>query len=171
MLVRWLLRERWAGELLLARKFKTRSRLVLLAMVLGLPDILFSDKLILLDVLTASLLAAGILHLKLVLPYVEIRDRGIVFEGSLVSWLNMEGYSWEGEWNGKPPSEWCPLPDGTDCLRLSVRRRLSFLKPYVRIPVRREDVAIVDSLLKKYLSTVAMGSEAAPFHETGTTRG
>jgi hypothetical protein len=84
-------------------------------------------------------------------PKLEVRDRGILHHGRLISWLNIEGYDWEPSMPGASVVLSITRPQKT-ALRLHVARRLTFLPP-PRIAVRQEDSEQLETILNRHLST------------------
>jgi hypothetical protein len=100
-----------------------------------------------------SLLALiGVLSLYalIVLPHLEVRDRGLLYRGRLISWLNIERYEWESSFE---PGELVVFSMRTEkpVLRLHVSRLFSIL-PSPRIRVSKEHKEELEAILKRHLS-------------------
>jgi hypothetical protein len=105
LLCAWLFRQRWAGSLVLSMK-TTDTRI---AMVLVLPTYIsiirdmahLGNKKATLGlnlsatVALATMMAVTVIYVLIVAPNLEVRDRGILHHGRLISWLNIERYEWE----------------------------------------------------------------------------
>ena len=148
--LRWSLRRRWAGDLL--RGFVYPPKAGLLTFLVGAGAVYlvltfylrFTGK-------TAEpihwnlvpIILAGLIHLWWINPRIEIRDRGILYRGSLIPWLRMVSYRWEN-----------PEYAYDAVLRLNVRRPLPFLMPYFQIELRKEDSEAVDEILKRNVAQI-----------------
>lgn len=70
----------------------------------------------------------------------EVRERGIVYQGVLTPWLRMESYAWE------------KLTENERLLVIRVRRLLPFLADRQKIRLVGEDATIVETYVKKHLT-------------------
>ena len=82
------------------------------------------------------------------MPNLEIRDRGILFRGRLISWLNIERYEWQSA--NLEPALLLPKGANKELLCLYVARRFKFLPP-VRIHIERSKEEL-EAILKRHLS-------------------
>jgi serine/threonine protein kinase len=90
------------------------------------------------------------LYQVIVMPYLEVRDRGLLHGGRLFSWLNIESYEWESA----EPGEFGLLsvrPQAKMVLCLHVSRLFSIL-PSPRISVPRRHQEELEAILKRHLS-------------------
>lgn len=85
-----------------------------------------------------------------VLPFLEVRDRGLLHGGHLISWLNIERYEWE---SSAEPGELVvfSMRPQKAVLRLHVSRLFSILPP-PRIRVPKEHQEELEAILKRHLS-------------------
>jgi serine/threonine protein kinase len=159
----WMLRERWAGSLVLS--MRTTDQVVMTLFVLasnGLNgvNLLFREGhsqaaphglsfyagvawLTLIAVLWACLLVF--------FQKIEVRDRGILHRGRLISWLNIERYEWEPS---AMPGELTTLSIARPqkaVLRLHVARRFTFLAT-PRIRISEGDREQLEMILNRHLS-------------------
>jgi len=158
----WVSRARWAGSLVYSIRILDRP-------IWAAPALLWVNCMSILkdlmphsqksgtrgiDVyLGFSLLALiGVLSLYalIVLPDLEVRDRGLLYRGRLISWLNIERYEWEGSFE---PGELVVFSMRTEkpVLRLHVSRLFSIL-PSPRIRVSKEHKEELEAILKRHLS-------------------
>jgi hypothetical protein len=86
-----------------------------------------------------------------VLPHLEVRDRGLLFRGRLISWLNIESYEWEASGGPGELVVFSMRRPANVVLRLHVSRLFSFL-PSPRIRVARERQEELEAILKRHLS-------------------
>ncbi len=156
MLASWFRRDRWAGELLMRTTWNKTAAGVIIAAAINIFNLNFrflrSEKNS--PWLFATFIAFVILCLAyalLVAAFVEIRGRGVLCRGALISWLEIQGYSWEDRF-GNPVLFSPQLLDENLYLRLSFRRRLPILRPYVRVPIPYDDVERVEKFVKEHLA-------------------
>jgi hypothetical protein len=153
----WLFRQRWAGSLVVSMR-TTDGRwffpLFVLA-VIGLAGVAESiiggykpDTTHELYTYApfCALMAVLIICAFAVMPKLEVRDRGILYRGRLISWLNIERYEWEAL-----PNEVLSIRPQKAVLRLYVTRRFSFLPP-PRIRIREENREELEIILNRHLS-------------------
>ncbi|MBL8175265.1 MAG: serine/threonine protein kinase [Bryobacterales bacterium] len=155
-LISWRMRERWAGELLMrTRRNKTAGAVIALAVFnttnLIARHVRTEARPELIVIPYALFVVLGFLYAWHIAAFVEIRGRGLLFQGVLVSWLEMHGYSWENK-HGVTILLSPQLPDELLYLRLNVRRRFSFLRPYIRVPIPYDDVERVEQFVKEHLA-------------------
>lgn len=164
MAISWRLHQRWAGEALLSRRFATRTRWYMFFLCLSLLNVgtdAFVGKWNVRESMLAAIWAIMILFARFIASRFEIRDRGILFQGSFYSWLEIEGYLWEGSWRGKAPAFYAPLQEDTESLLLRVRQNSIFSSPMIRIPVTSNDIAAVDSFMRQNLCPIPQVIEGA----------
>lgn len=79
-----------------------------------------------------------------------MRDRGLLYRGRLISWLNIERYEWKAS---AKPGELVVLSmrPAKHVLRLHVSRLFSIL-PSPRIPIPKEYQEELEAILKRHLS-------------------
>ena len=152
--LRWSLRSRWAGDLLRGFVYPPKAQFGLLRMIAGVG---FLELVNMVYTFFAGgtvkprdwnffpVALAAWIHLQWIHPRIEIRDRGIIYCGSLIPWLRMVSYRWE-----EPEDS----DAGKAVLRLNVRRPLPFLLPYRQIELRKEDSDAVDDLLRRNVTQV-----------------
>jgi hypothetical protein len=103
--------------------------------------------------LNASLIAATALAVILdvfVSPCFEVRDRGLICRGRLISWLNIEGYDWESS-DDPGGLTVLSLRPVKAVLRLHISRLFSILPPpRIHIPSERQEQ--LEAILKRHLS-------------------
>jgi hypothetical protein len=159
----WFFRQRWAGSLVLS--MKTTDQVVMTLFVLasnGLngTNLLFREghqK----GATHALELYAGVAWLTLIVILgacllvffrkIEVRDRGILHRGRLISWLNIESYEWEAS---AMPGELTSLSIARPrkaVLRLHVARRFTFLAT-PRIRIGEGDREQLEMILNRHLS-------------------
>jgi len=80
----------------------------------------------------------------------EVRDRGLMVGGRLISWLNIESYEWEGV---ASPEDLVSLNirQKRAVLRLNVRRLFAFIPP-PRIRISDSRQALLEDVLNRHLS-------------------
>jgi len=162
LLCAWLFRQRWAGSLALS--LKTTDRRIALAAALPSFYTLIRDlarhgnkeatlKLGLsAGVALMTWLAVAVIYLFVVARNLEVRDRGILRHGKLISWLNIERYEWEPS---TMPGELVSLSLSRTqkaVLRLQVARRFTFLPP-PRIRIEEGNREELEKILNRHLST------------------
>jgi len=153
--VRWVIRPGWAGELLAGFATVRKTKLLITLMLLNTYDVIYvavKAQKFELSGWFFLVLALCLIHARWIERRVEVRERGILYRGSLIPWLRMVNYQWmEGE----------TQPRGL--LRLNVRRPLPFLIPHYEIVVPDADVKRVDECLRRNISpVVAPRIEEAP---------
>ncbi|MFN7936443.1 MAG: serine/threonine-protein kinase [Bryobacteraceae bacterium] len=156
MLISWRMRGRWAGELLMRTQWnKANVAQVGLALV-NIVSLLArragrgGDPYMTVSTFAVFVIVA-ITYALVVAAFVEIRGRGLLYHGALISWLEIRGASWENK-EGMPVILSKQLLDERLYLRLNVRRSLALLRPYVRVPIPYEDVDRVDAYVKERLA-------------------
>jgi serine/threonine protein kinase len=163
LLIAWMFRRRWAGSLVLSLKLTDHRAISLLVFVANGPRIvrdvvreghkqgsshgldLYANLALL--ILTAIL----VVYALVVFPKLEVRDRGILYCGRLISWLNIERYEWE---DSALPGELISLSIARPrkaILRLYVTRRFTFLPP-PRIRIAEGNRAELEMILNRHLS-------------------
>jgi serine/threonine protein kinase len=161
LLFAWFVRTRWAGSLVASIRLDHRQRATgVLAYVLTLncwraltilqgdinkskPD-LYTGGVFLLMV------AVFVVYVWKIVPIFEVRDRGLLYRGQLISWLNIERYEWEAS---AEPGQLVALnmrPDKS-VLRLHVSRLFSIFPP-IRITVPKERQEELETILRRHLS-------------------
>jgi len=156
MLISWRMRERWAGELLMrTERNKTIFGVVAVA-AFNCTNLV--SRLVRNEARPALMLTPFALFVVLGIAYawqmasiVEIRGRGLLVNGGLISWLEIRGYSWEDK-RGAVTILSRQLPDELLYLRLNVRRRMPILPPYIRVPIPYDDVERVEQFVKEHLA-------------------
>jgi serine/threonine protein kinase len=159
----WMFRQRWAGSLVLSMKTTDQvvTTMVLFASNgLNAVNVLFRERhrqatphglsfyasiawLTLIAVLWACLLGF--------FRKVEVRDRGILHRGRLISWLDIERYEWEpSAMPGELTSLSIARPQKA-VLRLHVARRFTFLAT-PRIRISEGDREQLEMILNRHLS-------------------
>jgi hypothetical protein len=161
LLLMWLFRERWAGALVFSTKALDERGPI--AFILGVYSILIVRDLMRgegkhpgtvdrIDFYGNIALIISIIALGACLWMVrglEVRDRGIVFRGRLISWLDIEGYEWEPVIQTQALLSVLFRPK-MEVLRLNVARRFTFLPPpKIRITEEKDEL---DAILKRHLS-------------------
>jgi hypothetical protein len=162
LLCAWAFRARWAGSLVHSIRTLTRPLWfypVLLVMnswniIRSLQRGLHTADRDAIDVyLGASMLTLIFvisIYSMIVLPFLEVRDRGLLHRGRLISWLNIESYEWE---SSAEPGELVvfSMRPAKAVLRLHVSRLFSILPP-PRIRVPQEHQEELEAILKRHLS-------------------
>jgi hypothetical protein len=97
-----------------------------------------------------ALAAAATTFTLAVLPHLEVRDRGLLVRGRLISWLNIERYEWEAATEAGELVVFSMRRPANAVLRLHVRRLFSIL-PSPRIRVPRESQDELEAILKRHL--------------------
>jgi len=152
----WIFRERWAGSLVFSTRTSDRPWWLLPGVLLInswnlITELLRGAKDWYLNASVLGLIASLIVLAIVVLPFLEVRDRGLLHRGRLISWLNIERYEWE---TSAEPGELVVVsmrPAKAAVLRLHVSRLFSILpSPRIRIPI--EYHADVELILKRHLS-------------------
>jgi len=161
LLCAWLFRQRWAGSLVLSMRSDDANYRPLTLLVLMGNSFIFLSHLasrshkdtlgIYSDLALLVLILVLYTYVFVAFPKLEVRDRGILHHGRLISWLNIEGYDWEPSMPGASVVLSITRPQKT-ALRLHVARRLTFLPP-PRIAVRQEDSEQLETILNRHLST------------------
>ncbi len=163
LLCAWAFRARWAGPLVCSMRTSETQTLVLTPVLGALnagPVIRLiqhgfhkprlDDPGFYLDVSLLALVVVLVIYTLIVLPFLEVRDRGLLHRGRLISWLDIERYEWESY----------PEPGGLvllsirpakAVLRLHVSRVFSILPP-PRIHVLKEHQDELEAILKRHLS-------------------
>jgi hypothetical protein len=90
------------------------------------------------------------LYTLIVLPYLEVRDRGLLHRGHLISWLDIERYEWESSAEPGELTVFSMRPPKA-VLRLHASRLFSILPP-PRIRVPKEHREELEAILKRHLS-------------------
>jgi hypothetical protein len=159
----WMFRQRWAGSLVLSMKTSDNRAVTLLVFVANFPRIVL-DMLreghkhgtnhwlgLYANVALLTLMAVPLTYALVVFPKLEVRDRGILYCGRLISWLNIERYEWEAS---APPGELVALSIARPpkaVLRLHVTRRFTFLPP-PRIRIGEGNREALEMILNRHLS-------------------
>jgi hypothetical protein len=160
----WMFRQRWAGSLVLSMKTADNRVVSLLVFVANSPAIV-RDMLraghkqssahgldLYGNIALLTLMAMLIVYAFVVSGKLEVRDRGILYCGRLISWLNIESYDWEGS---ALPGELLSLSIARPrkaVLRLHVARRFTFLPP-PRIRIGEGNREELEMILNRHLST------------------
>ncbi len=160
LLTAWTFRARWAGSLV-SSSIRTSNRPVWFPAALGLINCWNILRAVLrgstdrdiarsFAVSLLGLVAVASIFTLVVLPYLEVRDRGLLYRGRLISWLNIERYEWEGS---AEPGELIvfSMRPTKAVLRLHVSRLFSIL-PSPRIPIPKERQEELEAILKRHLS-------------------
>ena len=157
LLCAWAFRARWAGSRIYSIKVLERSvwaDLVILVSVsfnsirllLGSHDVFE----VYLGGSMLALLASCSFYAVLVAPYLEVRDRGLLYRGRLISWLNIERYEWES-WPEPGELVVFSMRPAKAVLRLHISRLFSILRsPRIRIPKECQDE--LEAILRHHLS-------------------
>jgi len=162
--IRWLRRERWAGRLLLDLSRPTKKwRYYLWALLTALFLLVCltnpSSRQIYIPLTLAEFFGGAVL---IIGGRLEIREQGIIFQGTLLRWGNIESYEWD--FSGRHSSIF---------LEIHLRRLLKALPP-ARIPVLPERRKAVDAVLSRYLSdwpTAQQPGSGTPAAEAGGIAG
>jgi hypothetical protein len=156
MLISWKLRDRWAGEVLMRTQWNKANAAMVVAAAVNVTNLLARQvgkvgNLYVVIPTFAVFLVLAVAYALVVAARVEIRGRGVLNHGGLISWLEIQGASWENR-EGMPVILSPQLLDDTLYLRLIVRRRMALLRPYIRVPIPYEDVERVDAFVKEHLA-------------------
>ncbi|MBL8222216.1 MAG: hypothetical protein JNL62_23470, partial [Bryobacterales bacterium] len=155
MLINWRMRERWAGELLMrTQRNKAAAALIALAAFNTtnlVARFVRTDRPELVLIPFALFIVLGFLYAWNIVAFVEIRGRGLLAQGALISWLEIYDYAWETKY-GVTTLLSPQLPEELLYLRLNVRRRIPILRPYIRIPIPYDDVERVEQFVKEHLA-------------------
>jgi hypothetical protein len=157
----WMFRERWAGSLVLSMRTTDQVVMTLVALASnGLTgvNLLFREGHRQTTPHGLSF-SAGVAWLTLIAVLsacslvffrkIEVRDRGILHRGRLISWLNIERYEWE-PMPGELTSLSIARPQKA-VLRLHVARRFTFLAT-PRIRIGEGDREQLEMILNRHLS-------------------
>jgi serine/threonine protein kinase len=159
----WIFRQRWAGSLALSMKTTDNRAASLLVFVANGPRIVLdmvreghkhgaTHRLDLYgNAALLTLIALLVIYALFVFQKLEVRDRGILYCGRLISWLNIESYEWE---DSALPYELISLSIARPrkaVLRLYVARRFTFLPP-PRIRIGEGNRADLEMILNRHLS-------------------
>ena len=161
LLFPWFVRTRWAGSLVASIRLDHGQRAIgVLFLVLTLNcwsalnslqrDINKSEPDLYIGVVFLLMVAVLVVYVWKVVPILEVRDRGLLYRGQLISWLNIERYEWE---SSAEPGELLALnlrPDKS-VLRLHVSRLFSIFPP-TRITVPNERKEELEAILRRHLS-------------------
>ena len=160
MLIAFWFRERWTGSLL--ARFRTsseRRKYVSIAVSASWfapafwrkGDDYISSRLDLwADAAVWVFIGLMLTWIWLVVPVLEVRDRGILHCGRLISWLNIERYEWEPAPQLSGGFLSLAIEAKPDVLRLHVTRRFTFLQPVrIRIEGGKEEL---EAILIRHLS-------------------
>jgi serine/threonine protein kinase len=155
LLTAWMFRRLWAGPLVSSIRTLERPLWYLPVMLLyncaivlrtslrHTPDWYFAASYL-------GLITTLVIFTVLVFPFLEVRERGLLHRGRLISWLNIERYEWE---SSAEPGELVVLSirPTKAVLRLHVSRLFSILPaPGIRVP--KEHQEHLEGLLKRHLS-------------------
>ena len=147
--LRWSLRRRWAGDLLRGFVYPRKARLITVVVVFCTFDLVFTflagDTVQPKQWNFLAVFLVAWMHRRWIESRIEIRDRGILYRGSLIPWLRMVSYRRE-----EPQYS----DDGNVVLRLNVRRPLPFLVPYSQMELRKEDSDVVDDILRRNVAQI-----------------
>jgi hypothetical protein len=156
----WMFRERWAGSLVLSMRTTDQlgvSLCVLAWNSLNLVNLHFLREghrqglSFSADVAWLTLIAVLWACLLVFFRKIEVRDRGILHRGRLISWLNIERYEWEpSAMPGELTSLSIARPQKA-VLRLHVARRFTFLAT-PRIRIGEGDREQLEMILNRHLS-------------------
>jgi hypothetical protein len=153
----WTVRARWAGSLVCSIRTADRQiwpafTIMWLAQIVG--DLVRTRHRSNLDLVDAAvylaLMLVSIVYAVVISPVLEVRDRGLLLRGRLISWIDIERYEWE---NTAYPQDLIVLSmrEKREALRLHVNRLFPFLpSPRVRVPADKQ--LELDSNLKHHLS-------------------
>ncbi|MBL8175264.1 MAG: serine/threonine protein kinase [Bryobacterales bacterium] len=151
--ISWIMRQRWAGRLLLRTRWGKPGYFGLILLLYY--NIKFFVRLDSERSVTSLLpmvlfFIVGAVYSKLV-AWFEIRDRGVLHQGVHFSWLEMQSHGWENE--KKEPVTLAPELDGEKLyLCLQVRRRLPVFSPRIRVAIPAGDRERVDSFFRQHLA-------------------
>jgi hypothetical protein len=163
LLAAWMFRRRWAGSLVLSMKTSDNRAVAVLVFVLNGPRIVLDmvherhgqgtaqGPSLYANVALLTLMAVLVIYTLFVFQKLEVRDRGILYCGRLISWLNIERYEWE---DSALPYELVSLSIARPrkaVLRLHVARRFTFLPP-PRIRIEEGNREELERILNRHLS-------------------
>jgi serine/threonine protein kinase len=159
LLCAWTFRAQWAGKLIVSIRISDRRLWVTLAVIAGNSlsfvrevqsglhhpgaDWYFASSFL-------ALLGLSLIYSRMVLPYLEVRDRGLLHHGRLISWLNIERFEWE---SSDLPGELVviSLRPLKSVLRLHISRLFSiFPPPRIRVPAEHQEE--LETILNRHLS-------------------
>ena len=147
--LRWSLRSRWAGDLLRGFVHPRKARPLTVVVIFSAFDLAFtfltSDTVKPKQWNFLAVFLVAWMRRRWIESRIEIRDRGILYRGSLIPWLRMVSYRRE-----EPEYS----DDHKVVLRLNVRRALPFLVPYSQIELRKEDSDVVENILRRHIAQI-----------------
>ncbi len=158
LLVAWTFRNRWAGGLITKMRLEPTSGFVfLLVMIANLPDAVSNvfhggepvNKT--LNQALVVMIALAFLGNYTLLKVLEVRERGLLYCGRLISWLDIEGYTWEITTPRQELVVFSMRRPKRLTLCLKVRRLLRIL-PAIRIPIPSGYQAELERILDRHLS-------------------
>lgn len=143
----WFFRPRWAGALLVSQQVygsEWPGWLAFLPFMLSAWISFVQGKPGLSSYANTALIILNLILFTYVLVCfrIEVRDRGILLRGRLISWLNIKRYDWK-------PSK---IGSRRATLWLHISRRFTFLPP-TRISIRPEKREQFEAILNRHLST------------------
>jgi serine/threonine protein kinase len=159
----WMFRQRWAGSLVLSMKTSDNRAVTLLVFVANFPSIVRDIVRVghehgtthglglYANVALLTLMPVLLTYALVVFPKLEVQDRGILYCGRLISWLNIERYEWDAS---ALPGELVALSIARPTkavLRLHVTRRFTFLPP-PRIRIGEGNREALEMILNRHLS-------------------
>ncbi len=156
LLTAWIFRARWAGALVSTMKIVDRPWVAPLLVAMNswnVVRLLMRGPSVFDRYLAASILGlivVAVIFTIVVLPNLEVRDRGLLFRGRLISWLNIERYEWE-TFTEPGGLILLSIRPAKAVLRLHVSRLFSIL-PSPRIQIPREHQEEVEAILRHHLS-------------------
>ena len=159
LLIGWAGRSRWSGELVTSIRTEDRSMFLTGFLLFSSGAHMYRflwDSFnhrspvdpYLMAVVLAFLVAMAV-HIFMIFPHLEVRDRGLLHHGRLISWLNIDSYEWESTASPQDLIIFSMRPKRV-VLRLHVSRLFSILPaPRIHVPDDRQEE--LEAILKRHL--------------------
>jgi hypothetical protein len=159
----WMFRGRWAGSLVLSMKTVDTRAVTLLVFAMNGPRIVLDVAReghkpgtthglgFFTNIALLALMAVLAIYALAVFQKFEVRDRGILYCGRLISWLNIERYEWEDSALSYELVSLSIARPRKAVLLLHVARRFTFLPP-PRIRIAEGNRAELEAILNRHLS-------------------